>query len=218
MAEFEKSERSTIKRVSNRGAYDRKTIYSILDAGYVGHVGFSIKNRPIIIPMAYGRDEDTIYLHGSIKSRLQKELSEGINCCITVTHLDGLVLARSAFDHSMNYRSVVVFGKGRELTNDVEKLEALKVISDHMIPGRWEEVRKPNQKEISATSVIGVTIEEASAKIRTGPPKDNRNDLDFPVWAGVISFETEAGEPVADPKLKKGIQPGDSVTGFEIRG
>lgn len=217
MSQFDKKDYNTVKRVSNRGSYDRDTIYSILDAGYVCHTGFSVGTRPFVIPMAYGRKGDTIYLHGSIKSRLQEELSEGVGCCITVTRLDGLVLSRSAFDHSMNYRSVVAFGTGHPVERTEEKKEALKIISDHLVPGRWEEVRQPNEKELRATSVIAVTIEEASAKIRSGPPKDNRNDMDLPVWAGVIPFEAVAGEPVADPQLKKGIRPGKSVTEFEVK-
>lgn len=217
MSQFKKTEHNTVKRTSNRGAYDRKTIYNILDAGYVCHVGFSMQNRPFVIPMAYGRKGDMLYLHGSVKSRLQQELSGGVDCCISVTHLDGLVLARSAFDHSMNYRSVVLFGNAKPVDDNEQKRMALKAVSDHLMPGRWEEVREPTEKELRATAIAAVQIKEASAKIRTGPPQDNRKDLDLPVWAGVIPFEMAAGKPVADPQLKEGIKPGPSVTEFKIR-
>lgn len=216
MSEFSKTSRNTLKRVSNRGSYDRETIYQILDDGYVCHVGIADGEQPLVIPMAYGRAGDTLYLHGSSKSRLQHILSDGTECCITVTHLDGLVISRSAFDTSMNYRSVMIFGKARPVEGLDQKKSALRAVAEHLVPGRWDEIRKPTDKEIKATGVAAVGIDEASAKVRTGPPKDNRKHLDLPVWAGVIPFTTVAGEPEPDPELKEGIDPEPSVRNFEI--
>lgn len=215
MTESSDRERSEIQRYPNRGTRDRETIRAILDDGRVCHVSFAVDGQPFVLPMAYGRDGDRLYLHGSSESRLQRRVSaEGVPCCVAVTHVDGLVLSRSAFDHSMNYRSVVIFGEATPVEGTEAKRSALQTVTEHLVPGRWEEVRPPNEKELSATSVLAVPVEEASAKVRSGPPKDPPKDLDLPHWAGVIPFELSAGAPVPDPDLRDGVEPGPSVTGF----
>ncbi len=209
---FEKTDRNQVKRVPVRGHYDRETVYGILDAGSVCHVGFvGDDGQPFVIPTLYGREDDQLYLHGSAASRMVKKLSAGIAVCLTVTHVDGLVLARSAFHHSMNYRSAVVFGTAVEVT-DQEKGHGLFVISQQVLKGRWEEVREPSAKELKATSVLRVAIESASAKIRTGPPVDEPEDDVLPVWAGVVPLVSSWQTPQQDPKLRPGIPVPRSVT------
>ncbi|MBR9999503.1 MAG: pyridoxamine 5'-phosphate oxidase family protein [Cyclobacteriaceae bacterium] len=198
------TEKIRVKRVPDRGSYDKETIYRILDASFLCHMAFIHDGYPVIIPTLYGRSEENLYIHGATSSRMIKKLSEGIDLSLSVTLVDGFVLARSAFHHSMNYRSVVLFGKG-ELVPDEEKHESLRIISDHILPGRWKEVREPNKKELKATHVIRVPIRDASAKIRTGPPKDDAPDYDLDVWAGEIPLKLVASKPVADPELKNGI-------------
>ena len=171
--------RATVRRIPTRGAYDAETIHAILDAGFLAHVGFSVNGQPFVIPTLYGRSGDTLYLHGSAASRMMRELETGVPACVTVTLVDGLVLARSAFHHSMNYRSVVAFGTARKIDGNEQKTEALRIISDHVIAGRWDEVRAPYEKELKATTVLEFLIEEASAKIRTGPPVDDEESATF---------------------------------------
>lgn len=207
------SNRNTVKRVPKRGHYDKETVYAILDEGFLAHVGFQVDGQPFVIPTLYGRNDDTIYLHGANTSRLIKELDKGIDACITVTHIDGLVLARSAFHHSMNYRSAVVFGKAYKVP-DEEKEYALKVISDHVVDGRWEEARKPNEKELKGTSVLALEIQEASAKIRTGPPSDDKEDYELPIWAGVVETEFVKKETIDDPLLAPGLAQAESIKNF----
>ena len=192
------SQRAQVRRLPDRAAYDRETIHAILDEGLVCHVGFVSEGQPHVIPMSYGRDGDRLLLHGSTASRLMRGLEAGWPVCLTVTLLDGLVLARSAFHHSLNFRSVVMFGRATPVDDPAAKSAALRAISEHVIPGRWEEVRPPNARELAATAVLEVPIEEASAKIRTGPPRDDLEDLSLPVWAGVLPLETIPGEPVPD--------------------
>ena len=192
------SQRAQVRRLPDRAAYDRETIHAILDEGLVCHVGFVSEGQPHVIPMSYGRDGDRLLLHGSAASRLVRGLEAGWPVCLTVTLLDGLVLARSAFHHSLNFRSVVMFGRATPVDDPAAKSAALRAISEHVIPGRWEEVRPPNARELAATAVLEVPIEEASAKIRTGPPRDDLEDLSLPVWAGVLPLETIPGEPVPD--------------------
>ena len=204
MNEYPVSSINKVKRVPSRGNYEEQVVHEILDAGCVAHVGFAKDQRPFVIPMIYGREERMVYLHGATSSRLMKELKTGIPVCMTVTHLDGLVLARSAFHHSMNYRSVVIFGTAFE-TREEDKLEALKVISENMLKGRWDSVRKPNAKELKATMVLQIRIDTASAKIRTGPPVDEKEDYKLPVWAGVVPVDQVLGNPVPDPKLSEGV-------------
>jgi len=199
------SHRSKIKRIPSRGYYDKKTINQIIDEALYCHVSFVHDNQPYIIPTIHARLNDRIVLHGAKGSRMMKHIAEGNEICIAITHMDGLVLARSVFHHSMNYRSVVIFGKGKLLENKVEKLEALKTITEHLIPGRWEDARKPNKKELNATTVVSIDINEASAKIRTGPPIDDEEDYKLTVWAGVIPISQKFDSPMNDPKLNEDI-------------
>jgi hypothetical protein len=188
-----------------RASYERRTIYQILDEAFICHAGFIESDHPVVIPMAYGRREDMLYLHGSAASRMLRGLASGIPVCVTVTVLDGIVLARSAFHHSMNYRSVVAFGKASVIRDEKEKLDALHTISEHILPGRWADVRKPNETELKQTLVFKLPLAEASAKIRTGPPVDEDADYDLPVWAGVVPLSMVGQPPVADPRLGPGL-------------
>jgi len=201
--------KSKVKRIPKRGHYDEKTLFEILDDGLICHVGFCIEEQPFVIPTLYGRDGNKIYLHGASTSRMLKSIEKGISVCLTVTHVDALVLARSAFHHSMNYRSAVVFGKATKVS-DEEKEKVLKIISDQVIPGRWEEVRSPNQKELKATTVLELTIDEASSKIRTGPPGDEKEDLELGIWAGLVPINKLFGIEEAD-EFVKGEEVPDSI-------
>ncbi|MFV0389818.1 MAG: pyridoxamine 5'-phosphate oxidase family protein [Pyrinomonadaceae bacterium] len=203
--EFEQTSRTKIRRIPKRGSYKADEIYGILDEALVCHIGFTVDSQTFVIPTAFGRKENILYLHGAVASRMLKEISRGIDICVTVTLVDGLVLARSAFHHSINYRSVVIFGTGLAVTDDAEKTEALKVIMEHLIPNRWQDVRLPNIKELNATSVLKVRIDEASAKIRTGFPVDDLEDYDIDVWAGILPLEIEVQNPLNDERLKPGI-------------
>jgi nitroimidazol reductase NimA-like FMN-containing flavoprotein (pyridoxamine 5'-phosphate oxidase superfamily) len=189
--------RSTVKRQPSRASYDAESVHAVLDAAPMGHLGFVVNGQPFVIPMLYGRIDDAVYLHGSVASRLLRTMAGGIEVCLTVTLVDGLVLARSAFHHSMNYRSAVVFGRAVPVDGD-EKVAGLKAISDHLRPDRWDEVREPNDVEMRQTSVLRLDIEEASAKARTGGPVDEPEDMDLPVWAGVIPCELVWGTPIPD--------------------
>jgi len=195
------TERTRVVREPQRAVYDRATAYKILDEGFICHVGFAVNGQPFVIPTGYGRAGDNLYIHGSAASRMLRNLDQGISVCFTVTLLDGLVLARSIFNHSMNYRSVVVLGTARAVTDPAEKLDALHLLSEHILPGRWVESRQPNEKELKATSVLRLPITEFSAKVRQGPPMDDEEDLSFPTWAGVIPLRTLAGDPINDPRL-----------------
>ena len=191
--------RTTLARHPERGTHERETIHQILDEGFVCHVGFVADGQPFVIPTGYGRVGDTVYLHGSAASRMLRNLEKGIALCLTVTLLDGLVMARCAFSHSMNYRSVVILGKATLVESKEEKMAALQAISEQIVPGRWAEVRKPTDQELKATSVLKLPLAEASAKIRTGGPKDTKEDLGFPVWAGVLPLKLVAEAPLEDP-------------------
>jgi nitroimidazol reductase NimA-like FMN-containing flavoprotein (pyridoxamine 5'-phosphate oxidase superfamily) len=195
-----------LKRLSKRASYERKIIYQILDEAFICHVGFISDGQPVVIPTAYGRAEDVLYIHGSVASRMLRALADGIPVCVTVTLVDGLVLARSAFHHSMNYRSVVVFGKAYVVRGAMEKAKALRLFSEHVLPGRWAEVRQPNDGELKKTMVLRMPLMEASAKIRSGPPIDEESDYDLRVWAGELPLSLVAGEPITDPRLLPGIQ------------
>ena len=217
------TDRATVRRLPQRGAYDSTAIRAILDAGFLAHVGFCVDGQPFVIPTLYGRvrdaaEPDRLYLHGSAASRMLRELSTGVAACVTVTHVDGIVLARSAFHHSMNYRSVVAFGTARKIDDIQGKAEALHVISDHLIAGRWEEVRSPTAKELKATSVLEFTIEEASAKTRSGPPMDDEEDYTLPVWAGVVPLRLRAALPLQDPRLANGMPVPGYVRRFHANG
>ena len=187
-----------------RGVYDREAVYQILDEGFLCHVGFAVDGQPFVIPTSYGRKDASLYIHGSAASRMLKQMKEGVNVCITVTLLDGLVLARSIFNHSMNYRSVVILGKAMLVDDAQEKLEALRLLSEHILPGRWDDSRQPNERELKQTSVLRVPIEEFSAKVRQGPPIDDEEDYAFPTWAGVIPLDLIAGTPIDDARLSPG--------------
>ena len=203
---FTETERTKLRRLPKRGHFDRETVYGILDEGFICHVGFAPEGQPFVIPTGYARVEDTLYIHGSQASRMLRTLSGGINACVTVTLIDGLVLARSAFHHSMNYRSVVIFGRATVVEDGEEKNAALFALSEHIVPGRWADVREPNEQELRQTTVLSLPLVEASAKIRTGPPLDDEEDYALPVWAGVIPLRLEAGTPVADERLMEGIE------------
>ncbi len=198
------SPRTTVKRLPKRAAYDRATIEAILDEGRVCHVGFAAGEQPFVLPTVYARVGKTIYLHGSAASRMLESVGGAIAVCVTVTHLDGLVLARSAFHHSMNYRSVVVLGIAERVTDREEKIAALHAIVDHVVPERWAEVRAPNDQELKATSVLALPIDEASAKIRKGGPIDDEEDYELAVWAGHVPLALVPGAPFADERLKAG--------------
>lgn len=198
--------RSKVKRVPKRGNYDRQTIYEILDEGLICHVGFVVNGQPFVIPTAYGRVNDQLYIHGSPASRMLRILQQGVEVCVTVTLLDGLVLARSAFHHSMNYRSVVVFGTATVVESAEEKMAALRAFTDHIVPDRWAEVRIPTEQEVAGTLVLSLPLQEASAKIRTGPPIDDEADYALPVWAGELPLRVVVDVPVADPQLASGIE------------
>lgn len=206
MENFSKTERTRIRRLPKRGAYERDVVYAILDEGFICHVGFVVEGQPFVIPTGYGRAQDELLLHGSAASRMLRTLRGGVDVCVTVTLVDGLVLARSAFHHSINYRSVVVFGRAEVIEEPARKMEALRVLSEHIVPGRWQEVREPNETELAQTLVLSLPLEEASAKIRTGPPLDDEEDYAMRVWAGVVPLALVAGEPLADPRLQPGIE------------
>ena len=210
MQDFAKTDRNKVKRLPKRGHYDRQTIYEILDGTFLCHVGFVADGQPFVITTAFGREGDKIYIHGSSKSRMLMNAEKGIPVCVTVTHLDGLVLARSSFHHSMNYRSAVIFGTAKKVEGE-EKEKGLFVISENILKGRWDEARVPNDKELKATTVLCIEIESASAKVRTGPPGDEEEDYALPVWAGVIPFYQGIGQPENDPLLADGIPLAKSV-------
>jgi uncharacterized protein len=201
MSSVSSSPRTRVTREPERAVYDRAVAYQILDEGFLCHVGFVADGHPFVIPTSYGRKDNSLYIHGSAASRMLRTLDQGVPVCVTVTLLDGLVLARSIFNHSMNYRSVVVLGTAVAVTDPQEKLQSLRALSEHILPGRWNEVRQPNERELKATLVMRLPIEEFSAKVRQGPPVDDAEDYSFPTWAGVIPLQTVAGEPISDPKL-----------------
>jgi uncharacterized protein len=193
--------RTRLVREAHRAVYDREAAYRILDEGFLCHVGFVADGQPFVIPTSYGRKDANLYIHGSAASRMLRQMKDSVPVCITVTLLDGLVLARSVFNHSMNYRSVVVLGKATLVDDPEEKLAALRLLSEHILPGRWADSRQPNASELKQTSVLRLPIEEFSAKVRVGPPIDDEEDYSFPTWAGVIPLEMIAGTPINDPRL-----------------
>jgi uncharacterized protein len=201
MDKIPQTSRTTLKRLPQRGTYDREPIDRILDEGFICHVGFAVDSKPFVIPTGYARAGDKLFIHGSQASRMLRTLGQGIDVCVTVTLIDGLVLARSAFHHSMNYRSVVVFGNAKVVDDPDEKIAALRALSEHMIPGRWDDVREPSEHEMQQTTVLSLPLTEASAKVRTGPPLDDEEDYELPIWAGVIPLRMVAGEPIDDDRL-----------------
>jgi len=210
------TERTRLNRSPKRGSFDRETIYKVLDEAFVCHVGFTIDQRPVVIPTAYARVGDDLLIHGSTLSRMLITLALEVDVCVTVTLIDGLVLARSAFDHSMNYRSVIIFGKARVLIDRQEKVAALRAFTEQIISRRWDEVRPPNVQELKATTVLMLPLQEVSAKIRAGGPIDNEQDYQLDIWAGVIPLKLSAGEPIADVRLKEGISIPPSVLKYKM--
>jgi nitroimidazol reductase NimA-like FMN-containing flavoprotein (pyridoxamine 5'-phosphate oxidase superfamily) len=196
--------RTRVVREADRAVYDREAAYRILDEGFLCHVGFVVDGQPWVIPTSYGRDGDSLYIHGSAASRMLRQMKDGVAVCVTVTLLDGLVLARSIFNHSMNYRSVVILGRATLVDDAAEKIEALRRLSEHIIPSRWADSRRPNERELKATSVLRLPIEEFSAKVRTGPVVDDEEDYSFAVWAGVVPLTMVAGAPIDDSRLLDG--------------
>lgn len=197
--------RSTLRRIPERSSHHPAVVNEILDAGFLAHIGFTVNGQPFVIPTLYGREGQKLFIHGSAASGMLRALETGLAVCLTVTLVDGVVLARSAFNHSMNYRSVVVFGTARSLDLPARKLEALRVISEHLVPGRWVDVRGPSERELKATTVLEMSIDEASAKIRNGPPEDDEEDYALSHWAGLLPLSLIANQPVSDPRLAKEI-------------
>jgi nitroimidazol reductase NimA-like FMN-containing flavoprotein (pyridoxamine 5'-phosphate oxidase superfamily) len=205
VTEFAKTAQNRVRRMPDRGAYDKATLYPIVDEALICHVGLLEEAQPIVIPTLHARDGDQILLHGATTSRLLRYATTGAPLCITVTLVDGLVLARSIFHHSVNYRSAVLFGRGTLIEGDAAKLVALERFTEKLIPGRWHDARQPNAIELKATAVVAVTIESASAKIRTGPPKDDEEDYALDVWAGVVPLHQSVGAVQPDPRLRPEI-------------
>ena len=212
------TQRTRVIREPERGVYDRETAYRILDEGFICHVGFATDGQPFVIPTSYGRDGSNLYIHGSAASRMLRQMKQSVPVCVTVTLLDGLVLARSVFNHSMNYRSVVILGKATLVDDPAEKLAALRILSEHIIPGRWDDARQPNERELKATSVLRVPIEEFSAKVRTGPPVDDEEDYSFPTWAGVVPLTMTVGGAVGDSRLEAGRAVPEYVRRYSRKG
>ncbi|MEO6259404.1 MAG: pyridoxamine 5'-phosphate oxidase family protein [Thermoanaerobaculia bacterium] len=211
MTDFPSTPRTTVRRLAKRGVYSRDTVYGILDEALVCHVGFVVDGHPMVIPTIHTRVGDTLYFHGSAASRMLRSLEKGIDACVTVTILDGLVLARSAFHHSMNYRSAVILGRGMPVTDGQEKLRVLEALVEHVAAGRSAEARAPNDAELRGTLVIAMPLTEASAKVRTGPPVDDEEDYALPIWAGVLPLTLTPGAPVADERVLEGVEVPASV-------
>ncbi len=214
MSEFTPTRRTSVQRLAKRGSYDREIVYRVLDEAFVCHAGFVVDGQPYVIPTGYARAGDRLYIHGSAASRMLRTLAEGVQICVTVTLLDGLVLARSAFHHSMNYRSVVILGTARIVEDEKEKWQALRAFTEHVVPGRWNEIRQPNESEMKATTVLCLPLEEVSAKIRTGPPVDEEEDYQLPVWAGVLPLHLTPSAPVADPRCSSEIHPPEYIVNY----
>ena len=212
MTNFPKTPRNNVRRLPKRGQYDKETIYSIVDEAKICHVGFAIDGQPFVIPTIHARHGNDLYLHGAKASRMLKHIEDGNPVCVTITLLDGLVLARSVFHHSMNYRSVVLFGSGTLVKENKAKMRALEVLTNHVVDGRWDDARKPTRKELNATSVIQISLESASAKVRVGPPSDDEEDYALPVWAGVLPLRQQALDLTPDPKLNEGIPVPDYLS------
>ena len=212
---LQQTARTSISRHDERGSYDRDIAFAILDEGLVAHVGLDAGDGVMVIPMTYARIGDELFLHGAVASRWLSSFDNGLPVSVCVTLLDGLVLAQSAFSHSMNYRSVVVFGDATLVTDNEKKQEVFKALLDHLVPGRWEDSRQPDRKETEATTVLSVPINEASAKVRSGPPKDSAKDLELPYWTGVIPLQLTAGEAIPDPLLKEPREAPDYAVGYE---
>ncbi len=203
---FIPSKRSKLVRLPKRGSHERAAVYAVLDAGFICHIGYAIDGQPYVTPTAYWREGDSVYWHGSSASRMLRTLEKGVECCLTVTHLDGLVLARSAFHHSLNYRSAMLFGKAHKVEDAAEKLARLEAFVERLYPGRWPELRPATAAELKSTTVLGMRIDEASAKMRSGNPVDDEEDYALPIWAGVVPIQSVAGAPADDGRLARGAK------------
>ena len=210
MDAFTPTDRTRVRRLPKRAVYDKDQVYAILDEGYLCHVGFVAEGQPFVIPTGYARAGDQIYVHGSAASRMLGALGSGLDVCVTVTLVDGFVLARSAFHHSMNYRSVVILGRARVVTDPDEKRDALHRFTNHLVRGRWEEVRPPTEQELKATTVLALPLDEVSAKVRTAAPLDDEEDYSLPVWAGVVPVTLAPGEPIPDARLAPDVPTVDT--------
>lgn len=214
MSEYEQTKRNRVTRLPERAKYDEDTIFGIVDEALICHIGFVVDGKPYVIPSIHARDGNRLLLHGSSASRMLKHFKEGHDLCVTITLLDGLVLARSVFHHSMNYRSVVLFGNGRIVEERNQKMHGLKVLTEHLVPGRWEDARLPSEQELNATTLISMSIDEGTAKIRTGHPGDDDADYVLPVWAGVIPMRQQTLPPIDDERLTEGIAVPDYVVNY----
>jgi uncharacterized protein len=214
MSDLVPTPRTQVKRLPKRGHYDRETMYAILDAGLMCHVGYVIDGQPYVTPTGYWREGDHLYWHGSSASRMLRTVAGGVPVCFTVAHLDGLVMARSGFHHSMNYRSVMALGTAHKVERREDKIAALRVFTDRLYPGRWDAIREPTEQELKGTTMLTMAIEEASAKVRTGPPVDDEEDYALPVWAGVVGLRTVVTAFEADSRLAPGTPPGPDLADY----
>ena len=203
--DYPPTEKTRVKRLHERGHYDRETVYAILDAGFICHVGYIIDDQPYVTPTSYWREGDSVYWHGSSASRMLRTVSKGIKVCLTVTHVDGLVLARSGFHSSINYRAVMAFGDAEVVVDEAHKRKALKAFMEHVTPGRWDTLRPVTSQELKGTTVLSMKLTEVSAKVRTGPPKDDEEDYTLPIWAGVLPLKMVSGPPEPDPRLTASV-------------
>jgi len=214
--DFTPTEKTRVKRLHERGHYDRETVYAILDAGFICHVGYLIDDQPYVTPTSYWREGDRLYWHGSSASRMLRTISKGIKVCLTVTHVDGLVLARSGFHSSINYRAVMAFGEAEVIADPQHKEQALKAFVEHVTPGRWALLRPLTSQELKGTTVLSMKLSELSAKVRTGPPKDDEEDYALPIWAGVLPLRMTAGPPEPDPRLTAEVPIPDHAQRFAL--
>jgi nitroimidazol reductase NimA-like FMN-containing flavoprotein (pyridoxamine 5'-phosphate oxidase superfamily) len=207
MSKFTPTERTKVRRLPDRGKYDSESVYGILDEAFICHVGFVVEGQPYVIPTGFARVNDTLYIHGSAASRMLRTLADGVQVCVTVTLIDGIVMARSGFHSSMNYRSVIILGRATQVEGRDEKLAALVAFSEQVMPGRWKDLRETTDAELKGTLVLTLPLKEVSAKVRSGPPKDDEADYALPLWAGVVPLKLSAATPIDDPRLPKGIEP-----------
>jgi uncharacterized protein len=215
MSKFTPTERTKVRRLPDRGKYDAESVYGILDEAFICHVGFVVEGQPYVIPTGFARVNDTLYIHGSAASRMLRTLADGVQVCVTVTLIDGIVMARSGFHSSMNYRSVVILGRATQVEGRDEKLAALAAFSEQVMPGRWKDLRETTDAELKGTLVLTLPLEEVSAKVRSGPPKDDEVDYALPLWAGVVPLKVTAGNPIDDPRLPKGTEPPDYARNYK---
>ena len=207
MNEFTPTERTKVRRLPDRGKYDSESVYGILDEAFICHVGFVVESQPYVIPTGFARVGDTLYIHGSAASRMLRTLADGVQICVTITLIDGIVMARSGFHSSMNYRSVVILGRATQVEGRDEKLAAMAAFSEQVMPGRWKDLRETTDAELKGTLVLSMPLKEVSAKVRSGPPKDDEVDYALPLWAGIVPLKLTAGNPINDPRLPTGIDP-----------